>query len=114
MPTVARRDVDVSGQGRGQSSVVEPLRDDHLLERPVRFDRDRIASLSTVDIYDLTCEALVDVVRGADVPFLPSDVQGRLEFQDRCVLERLAFLARECCRNRRPADAPAGRIGRCR
>ena len=102
MPSVARRDVDVRGQGRGHSSVVEPLRDDHPVERGARFDRERIAGLSTVDIYDLTSEDLVDVVRAADVPFLPSEVQGRLEFQDRCVLERLAFLARECCRNRRP------------
>ena len=65
---------------------------------PGRFDRESVASLTTIEINDLACQDLVDVVRAAHLPFLGMEVQGRLEFQDRQVLQRLAFLARECCR----------------
>lgn len=112
MPSAARG--EVAGSRLGNRPGLDPLAIDPsvpecgetlVLDAPV-FDRERIAGLSSSDIHDLTCDELVGVVRSAGLPFLPSDVQGRLEFQDRCVLERLAFLARQCCRTRRRPGTP--------
>jgi hypothetical protein len=68
------------------------------------FDRAAIARLSCADIQGLSCEELVRIVRTAPPPTVLPPMLARLEFQNREILERLAFLARECCRNR-PAIA---------
>ena len=65
-----------------------------------RFDRPDVAGLSCADIQGLTFDELVSVVQTAPPPTVPLQMLGHLEYQNREVLERLAFLARECCRNR--------------
>lgn len=63
------------------------------------FDRPAVAGLSSAEIHGLTCDELVRVVQTAPPPTVPPEMLEHLEFQSREVLERLAFLARECCRN---------------
>ena len=64
------------------------------------FDRTTIARLSCADIHGLTCDELVSIVRTAPPPTVLPEMLEHLEFQNREILERLAFLTRECCRNR--------------
>ena len=71
-----------------------------------RFDQTTIAEFSCAEIHGLTCDELASVVRTAPPPTVPQMMLEHLEFQNREVLERLAFLARECCRKR--ASAAAG------
>ena len=63
------------------------------------FDRASIARLSSADIHGLTCDELVSIVRTAPPPTVLPEMLEHLEFQNREILERLAFLTRECCRN---------------
>jgi hypothetical protein len=58
-----------------------------------------IASLSQSDISQMTCEELVHAIRGARMTLLRSDIDEHLGCYDRTTLERLAHLARRCCRN---------------
>lgn len=64
------------------------------------WDKFSVAELSADRIDHMTCDELIQVVRAADFPALfRTDLGRRLEFLDRDVLIRLAFLARQCCRN---------------
>jgi hypothetical protein len=59
-----------------------------------------VASVSPVDITHLTCDELADLIATAG-DLLPQFISSEeLRTCNREVLERLAFLARECCRNR--------------
>jgi len=62
-------------------------------------DKATIASLTQSDISQMTCEELVRVIRGARMTLLRSDIDEQLDGYDRTTLERLAHLARRCCRN---------------
>ena len=85
---------------RGAASAVLIAEPPASAESPGPFDRTTIAALSCADIHGLTCDDLVRIVRAAPPPTLLADTLEHLEFQNREILERLAFLARECCRNR--------------
>lgn len=61
-------------------------------ELPVALTNDVIESLEH--------HALADVIRRADMPHLGPEVALRLPLYDRPTLVRLAYLARECSRNR--------------
>ena len=75
-------------------------RDGRQERRPAdHTDKATVASLSPPEISQMTCAALVRVIRSAGLPFVRSDIDGRLEGYDRPTLERLAYLARRCCRN---------------
>lgn len=58
--------------------------------------KDVIAELTDSVIRTLSADGLRTVVRAASIPFVQEE---RLPLQDRDTLERLAFLARNCCRN---------------
>ena len=84
---------------RGADSFAQPEETSSSTVALQRFDRRAIAGLSCAEIHGLTCEELVSVVQTAPPPTVPLEMLEHLEFQNREVLERLAFLARECCRN---------------
>jgi hypothetical protein len=65
-----------------------------------RPDRAEIAELSPRDLRMMSDPELIAVIRGADLPRINRMPPGKLEFADRVVLERLAYLARRCCRQR--------------
>lgn len=58
--------------------------------------KDVIAELTDDTIRTLSRKALEKIVVCAHIPFVQEE---RLGLQDRETLERLAFLARNCCRN---------------
>ncbi len=66
---------------------------------PTRSDFE-LPILSNDAIETLEHAALADVIRRADLPHLAPEVSQRLPYYDRPTLVRLAFLARQCSRNR--------------
>jgi hypothetical protein len=63
------------------------------------FDKPAVASLGLGTISRMSCEELVRVIQGADLPLINRRNRQRLIHLDRTALERLAHLARRCCRN---------------
>lgn len=63
------------------------------------FDKSAIAALTTTELGAMSCQELATVVEAADVPMLSSQTRQRLSLMDRATLERLAHLARRCCRH---------------
>lgn len=70
-----------------------------LSKREVRFDKPSVAGLAIGKIAEMSREELIDVIRGSDLPLIDSRNRQRLKYLDRVSLERLAQLARRCCRN---------------
>ncbi|MEZ6061181.1 MAG: hypothetical protein R3C19_12520 [Planctomycetaceae bacterium] len=68
-----------------------------------------VALLSTDDIVRMDADEMLEVIRVADFPILSFDDLRRLKFAHRSTLERLVYLARECCRNRECRDGHAHR-----
>lgn len=66
--------------------------------------RSEIARFSPRQFAEMTDAQLVELVRS--VPELPCHARADLQWLDRCTLERLAHLARRCCR--RAAEKWAG------
>lgn len=64
------------------------------------LDQSDIAELSPVQISRMTCDALVRIIRVAQLPLVRPEIDEQLEFYDRPTLVRLVYLARRCCRNR--------------
>lgn len=62
-------------------------------------DKATIASLSQSDISQMTCDELVRVIRAACMALPRTNIDEHLGCYDRPTLERLAYLARHCCRN---------------
>ena len=58
-----------------------------------------VAELTVSEIANLPAENLACAVRTAELRFLQGNRPTRLESLDRDALERLAYLARRCCRN---------------
>ncbi len=58
-----------------------------------------VAELTVSEISDLPVENLACAVQTAELRFLQGNRPTRLESLSRDALERLAFLARRCCRN---------------
>ncbi len=72
-------------------------------------DKEAIAALTRDQIARMTCEELVRVIRAARMALVRPEIDECLDCYDRTTLERLAFLARRCCRNQgqqRPAVDP--------
>jgi hypothetical protein len=65
----------------------------------VGFDKPAVASLGIGTISRMSCEELVRVIQGADLPLINRRNRQRLIYLDRTALQRLAHLARRCCRN---------------
>ncbi len=63
-----------------------------------------VAELSTGEISSMPVSDLVRIIRTAPLPGLRDSVNHALEQYDRPTLERLAYLARRCCRNRMRAS----------
>ncbi len=59
-----------------------------------------IAQLTVDEVARMETDEMLEVIRLADFPILSSDDLRRLRFAERRTLERLVFLARECCLNR--------------
>lgn len=72
-----------------------------LTHRPIpKWNKSAIASLSPVEITHLSCEELAEIIEEAGY-LLPQPIDpARLRACNREILERLAHLARQCCRNR--------------
>ena len=66
-------------------------------ERVEALDRKTIAEMSSRELHRMNREELTRVVRASPLPPL----HARLEYLDRATLERLGYLARLCCQNRR-------------
>jgi hypothetical protein len=64
-------------------------------------DKINIAELPVRFIAEMSREELIRVIRAAQLPLLDPRTLRRLPFLDRPALERLAHLARRCCRTRR-------------
>lgn len=63
------------------------------------WNKGAIAKLTTSAIEHLPAEDLVEIIAQMS-SYLPQRVgRKRLEFSERATLERLAFLARRCCRH---------------
>ena len=65
------------------------------------LDKIKIAELPVRFIAEMSREELIRVIRAAQLPLLDPRTLRRLPFLDRPALERLAHLARRCCRTRR-------------
>lgn len=63
------------------------------------LDKASVAELSARTIAGLTREELARVIRAAELPLLNRHDGDRLELLNRETLERLAHLARRCCRH---------------
>jgi hypothetical protein len=63
------------------------------------FDKPAVASLAIGAISNMSREELIRVIHGADLPLINSRNRHRLRFLDKNSLQRLAHLARRCCRN---------------
>ena len=63
-----------------------------------------IANLSSFEISQMTCSELVQVIQAAELPVLRPQLECHLAFYNRATLERLAYLARHCCRYRSTFD----------
>ncbi|MGE3317111.1 MAG: hypothetical protein AB7O26_18495 [Planctomycetaceae bacterium] len=61
------------------------------------IDKSAIADLSFAQMQILSDEALVAVIRNSELP-LPALQHRQLHFMNRDELERIAYLARRCCR----------------
>ena len=62
------------------------------------LDKSAVAALSYSAIMSLTREELIRVVEAADLPMVVPHTRDHLQYLDRVVLERMAHLARRCCR----------------
>jgi hypothetical protein len=67
------------------------------------LDDATIAEFSSIKISQMTRDEILRVIRAARLPLLKSGIDEQLEFYDRRTLERLVYLSRHCCRNRRMA-----------
>ena len=63
------------------------------------FDKPAVAGLAIGMISKMSREELIRVIDGADLPLINSRNRQRLKYLDRPSLQRLAQLARRCCRN---------------
>lgn len=64
------------------------------------FDKRAISGLTVAEIHGMSADELIDLIRAAGVmAHLQAEVARRLEFQEHQSLTRLAFLARQYCRN---------------
>lgn len=79
-------------EGQQSSSKVDDQKFDAL-------DKAIVAELTAEQIVRMTCDELVRVILVADMALLQPEARAKLKFYDRETLQRLAFLARRCCRN---------------
>jgi hypothetical protein len=63
------------------------------------LDKSVVAGIPYAAIAAMTREELVRVIEAADLPVLGPRASDRLPYLKRTILERLAHLARRCCRN---------------
>ncbi len=63
------------------------------------WDKRDIAELSSTQIARMTRDELLRIVRDARMELLHRDIADHIELYDRETLQRLAHLARRCCRN---------------
>jgi hypothetical protein len=63
------------------------------------FDKPAVASLAIGTISEMSREELIRVIHGADLPLINNRNRHRLQYLDQASLQRLAQLARRCCRN---------------
>lgn len=63
------------------------------------MDKSEIARLSHAEIRQMDREALIQVIRSAQVPLFCEHVIDHLRFSDRADLEKVAFLARRTVQN---------------
>jgi hypothetical protein len=65
------------------------------------LDNNGIATLPIRFIAGMSRDELIEVIRAAQMPLIDARTLRRLPFMERPALERLAHLARRCCRTRR-------------
>ena len=63
------------------------------------YCRHEIADLSDEQIEAMSDEELIDLARASEHPWPDAALNPHLEYADRPMLLRLAFLVRNCCRN---------------
>ena len=72
-----------------------------LTGRTSTLDDERIAYLTDREIAHMSRDQLVDTIRAARLPVIRKGVNRTLPHYDRETLERLVFLTRRCCHDRR-------------
>ena len=97
MSTSTTKQLRTRVQYRKRNQKISTSRDDTI----EALDQSDVAALSPVQISRMTCEELVRIIRAARLPLVRPEIDEHLEFYDRPTLERLVYLARRCCRNRR-------------
>lgn len=78
------------------------------------LDHTLIADLGNDQIRRMTREELERVIQAANPAFLNQSCQKRLPYLNRVALERLAFLARFCCRNQISRTLKSGKVSHAR
>lgn len=88
------------------TSIYQTLETPHRTTRPQRrptqpvFDEAAIASLSHDEIAQKSRQELIAIIRASRLPTFQPSLEPHLDFYDCRTLQRLAHLARRCCRNR--------------
>jgi hypothetical protein len=85
--------------GKNKASIGGPRVGDLSEPLELGFDKPAVAGLAVGMISEMGREELIRVIHGADLPLINSRNRHRLQYLDRSSLERLAQLARRCCRN---------------
>lgn len=91
--SVTRREKASGGSPQGRRAEHWSRREDR------RFDKPSVAGLAIGMIAEMSREELIRVIDGSDLPLINSSNRQRLRYLDRATLQRLAQLARRCCRN---------------
>jgi hypothetical protein len=81
------------------NEALEPQHKPARRRRTVSPTTSRVAGLSNHDISAMRREELLEVIRAARLPVVDDEDFRHVVYADREALERLAFLARRCCRN---------------
>lgn len=82
------------------ATLIPDIAPDVLPQNGIVYDQATIAALTLAAIAEMSADDLIGIVRGADLPHASLRHPDRLRFMNRPDLERLACLARRCCRNR--------------
>jgi|GEM_PF-2172386 len=82
--------------------------------QPEVSDHTWVADLTDDQIRQMKNEELERVIQAVNPAFLNQSCRKRLPFLDRVALERLAFLARFCCRNQISRTLKTGKASHAR
>ena len=101
-----RRQSDDSGRRESESDLddrataADREQTTTIVEVEEALDATDIAELSPIQISRMTPEELIRVIEASPLPQLRPEIECHLKYYDRQLLERLVYLARQCCRKK--------------